>query len=99
MPVLNYLLSIDAKDIYEKGISHINIGTGKDLTISDLAILVSEIVGFTGKIVYDNSKPDGVKKNLLDVTRLHEFGWNEKISLEDGIKNSYDWFVKNINEE
>ena len=84
-----------AKEIYEKGISHINIGTGRDLTISELANLVSDIVGFTGEIVYDTSKPDGVQKKLLDVTRLHEFGWKEKTSLEDGIRISYDWFVKN----
>lgn len=90
------LLSVDAKDIYEKGISHINIGTGKDLTISELANLVSEIVGYAGKIVYDTSKPDGVQKKLLDVTRLHEFGWKEKTSLEDGIRITYDWFVKNF---
>ena len=90
------LLSVDAKDIYEKGISHINIGTGKDLTISKLGNLVSEIVGFAGEIVYDTSKPDGVQKKLLDVSRLHEFGWKEKTSLEDGIRIAYDWFVKNF---
>ena len=89
------LSSVDAKDIYSQGISHINIGTGKDITISELAILVAEIINYSGKIVYDNSKPDGVYKKLLDVTRLHDFGWHEKISLREGIKIAYNWFLKN----
>jgi len=89
------LLSIDAKDIYEKGISHINIGTGKDLTISELAEIVKRVVGYNGDIVFDSTKPDGVKKKLLDVTRLHEFGWKEKVSLEEGIKSAFEWFKEN----
>ena len=89
------LISINAKDIYTQGISHINIGTGKDLTISDLANLVAEIVQYSGKIVYDDSKPDGVHKKLLDVTRLHEFGWREKTSLREGIDKAYKWFLEN----
>ena len=89
------LTSINAEDIYTKGISHINIGTGKDLTISDLANLVAEIIQYSGKIIYDESKPDGVHKKLLDVTRLHEFGWREKISLSEGIEKAYKWFLEN----
>jgi len=89
------LVSVNAKDIYIQGISHINIGTGKDLTISALANLVSEIVQYSGEIVYDESKPDGVNKKLLDVTRLHEFGWHEKTSLRGGIEKSYKWFLEN----
>jgi len=90
------LLSIvNAKDIYSQGISHINIGTGEDLTISELAILIAEIIDYSGKIIYDKSKPDGVYKKLLDVSRLHNFGWHEKVSLRDGIKIAYNWFLKN----
>jgi len=89
------LSTVNAKDIYSQGISHINIGTGKDLTISELAILVAEITNYSGKIVYDKSKPDGVYKKLLDVTRLHKFGWHEKVSLRDGIKIAYNWFLEN----
>ena len=89
------LTSINAEDIYSQGISHINIGTGKDITISDLAYLVSDIVQFSGKIIYDDSKPDGVYKKLLDVTRLHQFGWLEKISLREGIDKTYKWFLAN----
>ena len=89
------LISVEAKDIYKQGITHINIGTGKDLTISDLANMIANIVQYSGEITYDKSKPDGVYKKLLDVTRLHEFGWHEKISLNEGIKTAYNWFLKN----
>ena len=89
------LCSVNADDIYSQGISHINIGTGKDLTISELAELVSKIIQYSGKIVYDNTKPDGVHKKLLDVTRLHDFGWHENISLREGITIAYNWFLEN----
>jgi len=92
------LINMNAEDIYTQGISHINIGTGKDLLILELANLVAEIVQFKGQIVFDKSKPDGVNKKLLDVTRLHEFGWHEKTSLREGIEKSYKWFIENQNE-
>ena len=84
--------NIDAKDIYEKGISQINIGTGKDISISDLAGLIAKIVGFNGEIINDLSKPDGTPRKLMDVSRLHELGWNYKTELEDGIKKTYEWY-------
>lgn len=89
------LISVNAEDIYKQGISHINIGTGEDLTISDLAILIADIVKYTGEIIYDNSKPDGVSKKLLDVSRLSEFGWHDKTSLRDGIDKAYKWYLEN----
>lgn len=89
------LISINAEDIYRQGISHINIGTGKDLTISDLADLISEITQYSGEIIYDESKPDGVYKKLLDVTRLHKLGWHEKTPLREGIDRAYKWFLEN----
>lgn len=92
---IKLLIAINAEDIYKHGISHINIGTGKDLIISDLVNLIAEIVQYSGQIVYDESKPDGVHKKLLDVSRLHEFGWREKISLKEGIDKTYKWFLKN----
>lgn len=92
---IELMISINAEDIYKQGISHINIGTGEDLTISDLAILIADIVKYTGEIVYDKSKPDGVYKKLLDVTRLHEFGWHEKTSLREGINKAYKWYLEN----
>jgi GDP-L-fucose synthase len=93
---IELLKSVNADDIYQNGISHINIGSGKDLLISDLAKMVSDIVGYQGDIVYDKSKPDGVTKKLLDVDRLNKFGWQSKISLEEGIQITYKWYLDNF---
>ena len=84
--------SIDAKDLYENGITHLNVGSGKDITIADLAKLISEIVGFNGKIEYDLSKPDGTPRKLMDVTRLNSLGWEYKTELKDGIVKTYNFF-------
>ena len=85
---------IDAKDIYNQGITHLNIGTGEDITIKDLAELIKRVVGFTDEIVYDNSKPDGTYRKLLDVSRINRLGCKSKIDLEEGIKKTYEWFLK-----
>lgn len=69
--------------------THINIGTGKDLTIRELAEMVKEITGYSGKIVWDTSKPDGTMQKLLDVSKLHSLGWKEKIELQEGISKVY----------
>jgi len=91
------LENLDASKMYdEMNISHINIGCGSDLSISDLANLVAEIVGYDGKIKYDSSKPDGTPQKLLDITRLKGLGWSPSVSLEDGIKRTYDWYLKNV---
>ena len=78
---------------YYNGASHVNIGTGKDLTIKKLAEIVKEVVGFTGKLVFDTSKPDGTPKKLLDVSKLHSLGWNHQIELKQGIQKTYKWFL------
>ena len=70
-----------------------NIGTGKDLTIKELASLIQKIVGHKGKIIWDNSKPDGTPRKLLDVSKMNELGWKHRINLEDGIQITYDWFL------
>jgi GDP-L-fucose synthase len=85
---------VNAKDLYEKGITHLNVGTGKDITIADLAKLISEIVGFSGKIEYDSTKPDGTPRKLMDVTRINSLGWKYKTELSDGIKKTYNWFLE-----
>jgi GDP-L-fucose synthase len=90
---------IDAKDIYEQGITHLNIGTGEDLTIAELAELIKNIVGFEGEIVYDICKPDGTPRKLLDVTRIHNLGWKHRTSLEEGIRKTYEWFVSNYSQQ
>lgn len=71
----------------------INIGSGKDITIRDLAEMVKEIVGFTGEIKWDKTKPDGTPKKLLDVSKVSALGWNPRVSLKDGIKHTYDWYL------
>jgi GDP-L-fucose synthase len=85
---------INAKDLYENEITHLNVGTGKDLTIADLANLISGIVGFKGKIEFDLSKPDGTPRKLMDVTRLNTLGWKYKTELKDGIEKTYKWFLE-----
>ena len=77
------------------GVSHVNIGTGKEITIKELAELVKKTVGYTGGIVWDSSMPDGTPRKLTDVTRLHELGWRHKIGLEEGVRLAYDWFREN----
>jgi GDP-L-fucose synthase len=74
----------------------INIGTGKDLSIKDLALLIKKITGFEGDLEFDSSKPDGTPRKLLDVSKLHSFGWTHKIDLEEGIHLAYEDFKKNI---
>ncbi len=74
-------------------LSHINVGTGVDCSIAQLAELMAEVVGFQGKIVFDASKPDGTPRKLLDVSRLKSLGWEPQITLPDGLKATYAWFV------
>lgn len=72
----------------------INVGVGEDISIRDLAELIARIVGFEGEIVWDSSKPDGTPRKLLDVSRLFSLGWRPRISLEEGIRQTYQWFVE-----
>ena len=74
---------------------HVNVGTGEDLTIRELAELVREIVHPQAQLAFDSSKPDGAPRKLLDVSRLHALGWRHRIALKDGIASSYGWFLEN----
>lgn len=74
----------------------INIGTGEDISIKELAEIVRDIVGFVGGIKWDTSKPDGIPRKLLDVSRLHTVGWKHKIDLLDGVKSTYKWYEDQI---
>lgn len=76
---------------------HLNVGTGKDLSIKELAILVAKKAGFAGEIEWDASKPDGTPRKVLDVTRLRALGWEPRISLEAGIAETIQWFESNYN--
>jgi GDP-L-fucose synthase len=74
----------------------VNIGVGKDISIAELASLVREVVGYEGEISYDTSKPDGVPRKLLDVSRLAELGWKAKVPLREGVERTYRWFVSTM---
>lgn len=75
-------------------LSHINVGTGRDVSIGELAQIVAEVTGFTGTLSFDTSKPDGTMRKLMDVSRLSDMGWRAKIELRDGLRETYDWFLK-----
>jgi len=74
----------------------INIGTGEDLSILELANIVKECVGYKGQIVWDSSKPDGTPRKLLDISKIKSLGWSPKIRLTDGIKRTYKWYKENV---
>jgi nucleoside-diphosphate-sugar epimerase len=76
-------------------LSHINVGSGKDVSISELASIVAEVVGFGGHIAFDHSKPDGAARKLMDVSRLSAMGWTARTALRDGILETYEWFKAN----
>ena len=94
-----YLMNIE-HDLYqshtEPMLSHINVGTGYDCSIKELSKIISEVSSFEGKIIFDTSKPDGTKRKLLDISRLKALGWQSKICLRDGLKDTYKWYKKNI---
>lgn len=75
-------------------LSHINIGTGEDCTIRELAEAMARATGFTGRLRFDASKPDGTPRKLLDVSRLHALGWRARIGLEEGLRDTYQWYVR-----
>ncbi len=79
-------------------LSHINVGTGVDCTIRELAETMARVIGFKGTLVFDSSKPDGTPRKLMDVSRLKALGWQATISLEDGLVSTYQWFLKNEGE-
>lgn len=80
------------------GVQHVNIGTGKEVTIRQLAEAVKKTVGYEGEIVWNSAMPDGTPRKLTDVTKLHNLGWTHKVELEEGIKLAYDWFRENVDQ-
>jgi len=81
-------------DNTEPMLSHINVGTGQDVTIKELAETISDVVGYQGEIVWDSSMPDGTPRKLMDVSRLRALGWEAKTSLREGLETTYRWFVR-----
>ena len=86
------------QDVYASNtkpmLSHINVGTGSDVSIGELAAMVADVTGFTGKLSFDTCKPDGTMRKLMDVSRLADMGWRAKIELKDGLRETYNWFLK-----
>ncbi len=93
-----HVMGLD-KALYDENtepmLSHINVGTGIDCTIYELAETIARVVGFNGELVFDSSKPDGSPRKLMDVSRLRALGWQASISLEDGLRDAYQWFLDN----
>ena len=75
---------------------HINVGTGKELTIRELSELVVKTVGFEGTVEFDASKPDGTPRKLIDVEKLHSLGWTHKVEIQDGVEKLYEWYRDSI---
>jgi len=93
-----HIMDIDKKILESEVdpiLSHINIGTGTDITIADVAQTVKEVVGFCGEIVFNTKMPDGTKRKLLDVSKMENLDWRPVIALKDGLKGTYEWFLEN----
>ena len=75
---------------------HINVGTGKELTIRQLAELIVKTVGFEGELVFDSNKPDGTMRKLIDVSKLHSLGWTHKVEIEEGVQKLFDWYMSSL---
>ena len=93
-----YVMNLDSKihSLHtEQMMSHINVGTGIDCTIKELAEIIAEITGFQGEIIFDDSMPDGTPRKLMDITRLKSLGWESSISLRSGLADTYAWFENN----
>ena len=95
-----FVLSLDKLNYSsntEPMLSHINVGTGKDLTINEMAQIMKRVVSFKGKIHFDSSKPDGSPRKLIDTSRLNQMGWKYSIDLEEGLRKTYAWYQKKVN--
>ena len=75
---------------------HINVGTGKELTIRELSQLVVKAVGFEGEVAFDASKPDGTMRKLIDVSKLHSLGWHHHVEIEEGVQRLFDWYKQSL---
>ena len=96
-----FVLGLDRKSYLantESMLSHINVGTGTDVTIRELAETIAEVTGFTGRLVFDITKPDGTPRKLMDVSRLADMGWRAHIQLREGLQDAYRWFLSHANE-
>lgn len=92
---LHILHNLEAKDLYSQNISQINIGSGEEISISELAQKIAKTVDYEGEIKFDLSKPDGTLRKLLDCSRLKKLGFKSEINIEDGLKSTYNWYLNN----
>ena len=97
---VHVLLNVDFKDTYDPSQKeirncHINVGTGKEVSIRQAAEMIVKEIGFKGELRWDSSKPDGTMRKLTDVTKLHNLGWHHKIEIDEGIHRMYNWYLKN----
>lgn len=94
-----FVLELDAS-IYKANTepmqSHINVGTGKDISIEQLAEIIRKVVGYNGKLIFDTTKPDGALRKLIDVSRLSNMGWNYSIDIQEGLERTYKWYLSNV---
>lgn len=90
--MLHFMNNVDAKDVG----SFVNIGLGDDISIHDLAQTIRDIVGYTGKIVFDPTKPDGMPRKLMDVERAARLGWSARVEIAEGLRLTYDWYLKHV---
>ena len=101
-PLREFLYSDDMADAcvflleHYSGVQHVNIGTGKEVTIKQLAETVQKCVGFTGDIIWNKDMPDGTPRKLTNVDKLHGLGWTHKVELDEGVSLAYDWFKENV---
>jgi GDP-L-fucose synthase len=104
---VHVLLNVDFKDTYDTSVKnsdgiteirncHINVGTGKEISIRQVAELIMQEIGFKGELRWDSSKPDGTMKKLTDVSKLHSLGWQHKIEIDEGVHRLYEWYLKGI---
>jgi len=75
--------------------THINIGTGKEISIKELAEMIKSVIGFKGELIFNSNKPDGTMRKLTDVTKLNNLGWKHRVELNEGIQKAYIWYVRN----
>ena len=86
------LQNVNAADIYGQGVSHLNVGTGEEISIHDLSHKIARLTKYDQSIEFDLDKPDGTMRKLMDVSRLHDFGWEHKTDLDKGLNMTYSWY-------
>tara|TARA_Y100000031_G_scaffold67202_1_gene74950 strand:- start:232 stop:876 length:645 start_codon:yes stop_codon:yes gene_type:complete len=89
-----FIMDLDFQRLYHQGLTHFNVGTGKEITIRALAEMIASIACFSGSLIFDESMPDGTPRKVLNVSRINGEGWQYSVSLEEGIKATYDWYIR-----